>query len=129
VIIGGDLSDLLIGNLLSLYQVPSILLEQQTVESKFRHPQAHFLNADHGDLASMDARTYWVRKAMPPVDYGTPFDSPTLDRGTSEQVVHPVDRPLQSQTGHQRRTPKRLTAFPNARTITVFVGHLRNTRS
>jgi 2-polyprenyl-6-methoxyphenol hydroxylase-like FAD-dependent oxidoreductase len=100
VIIGGGPSGLLMSNLLSLYQVPSILLEQQSVETKFRHPQAHFLNT-----RTMEILQHWmpstynkVKKAMPPVEHWNTFRfTHDMTAEPLAQVVHPVDRPLQAE--------------------------------
>jgi 2-polyprenyl-6-methoxyphenol hydroxylase-like FAD-dependent oxidoreductase len=100
VIIGGGPSGLLMSNFLSLYQVPSILLEAQSVESRFRHPQAHFLNT-----RTMEILQHWmpetynqVCKAMPPVEHWKTFRfTHDMSAEPLAQVVHPVDRPLQAE--------------------------------
>lgn len=128
VIIGGGPSGLLMSNLLSLYQVPSILLEAQTVESKFRHPQAHFLNT-----RTMEILQHWmpdtynqVRKAMPPVEHWNTFRF-THDM-TSEplaQVVHPVDRPLQAEVDANGVLQSDVTVCSEAHALSpCSVGHL-----
>jgi 2-polyprenyl-6-methoxyphenol hydroxylase-like FAD-dependent oxidoreductase len=128
VIIGGGPSGLLMSNLLSLYQVPSILLEQQTVESKFRHPQAHFLNT-----RTMEILQHWmpdtyneVRKAMPPVDHWNTFRfTHDMTAEPLAQVVHPVDRPLQAIVDANGVLQSDLQASQEAHALSpCSVGHL-----
>jgi 2-polyprenyl-6-methoxyphenol hydroxylase-like FAD-dependent oxidoreductase len=44
LIVGGGPTGLFMAHLLQQYQVPFVLLEAQTPDERFRHPQAHFLN-------------------------------------------------------------------------------------
>lgn len=100
-IVGGGPSGLMLSNLLSYsYQVPHVLLERQTVESRFRHPQAHFLNT-----RTMEILRHWlpdvytsVQSEMPPMEHWKSF---RFVNNMSQQdpiahVIHPVDRPLQA---------------------------------
>lgn len=115
VIVGGGPTGLFMGHMLQSYNVPFLLVEAQTPDERFLHPQAHFLNTrtmeiiKHGlgnDLYGQ------IRSAMAPVeewksfyfgptmtsDGAVPSSSPamTSSRITTmmAQVVHPVDRPL-----------------------------------
>jgi 2-polyprenyl-6-methoxyphenol hydroxylase-like FAD-dependent oxidoreductase len=128
VIIGGGPSGLLMSNLLSLYQVPSILLEAQTVESKFRHPQAHFLNT-----RTMEILQHWlpetynqVRKAMPPVEHWNTFRfTHDMTAEPLARVVHPVDRPLPAEVDANGVLQSDTTLRPEAHALSpCSVGHL-----
>ena len=44
LIVGGGPSGLFLAHLLRSYDVPFLLIEAQTPEQRFKHPQAHFLN-------------------------------------------------------------------------------------
>lgn len=99
-IVGGGPTGLMLSNLFSAcYSVPHVLLERQTVEQRFKHPQAHFLNT-----RTMELLKYWlqdchdrIQKAMPPVEEWRSF---RFGASMSAQVPlavvrHPVERPLQ----------------------------------
>lgn len=87
-------------NLLSHnYKVPSVLLESQVTQERFRHPQAHFLNT-----RTVEILRYWlpavyneVQTAMPPVDQWKTFRfvSNMSQADPLAEVLHPVDMPLQ----------------------------------
>jgi 2-polyprenyl-6-methoxyphenol hydroxylase-like FAD-dependent oxidoreductase len=99
-IVGGGPVGLLLSNLLSYsYKVPSILLDAQTVDDRFRHPQAHFLNT-----RTMEILRHWLpvvyestKLAMPAVDEWNSFRfvSSMSQTRPLAKVVHPVSRPLQ----------------------------------
>jgi len=109
---------LLLAHLLRTFTVPSILLERQSVASRFRHPQAHFLNTRsmeilkhgcgcrrRGPSSSTSGSTIYERvcAAMPPVSHWQDFRFGTSMVTSREQqplavVRHPVDRPLQAGT-------------------------------
>jgi 2-polyprenyl-6-methoxyphenol hydroxylase-like FAD-dependent oxidoreductase len=128
VIIGGGPSGLLMSNLLSLYQVPSILLEAQTVESKFRHPQAHFLNTRTMEILQhwMPETYHQVRKAMPPVEHWNTFRfTHDMTAEPLARVVHPVDRPLQAEVDANGVLLSDVTVRSEAHALSpCSVGHL-----
>lgn len=105
VIVGGGPSGLFLSNLLSRnYQVPNLVLEQQTVEKRFRHPQAHFMNTRTMELLRYCLPTLYDQlcDAMPPVEQWKSFRYVSSMSQQQQQdtllaeVVHPVDRPLQA---------------------------------
>jgi 2-polyprenyl-6-methoxyphenol hydroxylase-like FAD-dependent oxidoreductase len=102
-IIGGGPSGLYLSCLLGQMQIPNILLEQQTVQDRFRHPQAHFLNTRTMELLRYTLSATQVQDritaCMPTVEEWQNFrfvhnmrQNPPL-----AQVRHPVDRPLQAR--------------------------------
>jgi len=98
VIIGGGPTGLLLSNLLSLHGVPSVLLEAQSVECRFKHPQAHFLNTRTMEILQhcMPGIHEKVLEAMPPVNQWNTFRFTHNMSATNPlaQVVHPVDLPV-----------------------------------
>ena len=97
-IVGGGPSGLMLSNLLSIYNTPSILFDAQTVEDRFRHPQAHFLNTRTMEILFHEMPSVYerVRKAMPSVEQWRyfQFGHSCVDSGVMARVVHPVDAPL-----------------------------------
>lgn len=98
VIVGGGPSGLTLALLLAQYGVPSHVLEQQSVDARFRHPQAHFLNT-----RTMELLRYWlpdvysdVQHAMPPVHQWESFrfGSDLSQNPPLAEVRHPVRNPL-----------------------------------
>jgi 2-polyprenyl-6-methoxyphenol hydroxylase-like FAD-dependent oxidoreductase len=95
VIVGGGPSGLMLSNLLSTYQVPSVLLEAQSPH--FHHPQAHFLNTRTMEILSAELPETWerVREAMPNVEHWRYFQfGHSASSGIMARVTHPVDVPL-----------------------------------
>ena len=132
IIVGGGPVGLFLSILLSDYQVPHLLLERQSVNSRFRHPQAHFINTRSMELfrtvptttttAVTSNRTNdqegpspsslygRVQRAMAPVRHWQSFRYGTAihDPNPLAEIIHPVDRPLQSKTdanGILRQSP------------------------
>ncbi|CAB9498094.1 dichlorophenol 6-monooxygenase [Seminavis robusta] len=99
-IIGGGPSGLLLSNLLSLYQVPSILVDSQSVEERCRHPQAHFLNTRTMEILRHQLPRIFaqVQHEMTPVRQWQHFQFGynMLPQTALARVLHPVDRPLQA---------------------------------
>jgi 2-polyprenyl-6-methoxyphenol hydroxylase-like FAD-dependent oxidoreductase len=87
-------------SLLASYRIPSILLEAQTAESRFRHPQAHFLNTRTMEILrhSLPAVYKRVLQSMGPVSEWQRFRFTTSmsDDQPLAEVLHFVDRPLQA---------------------------------
>jgi 2-polyprenyl-6-methoxyphenol hydroxylase-like FAD-dependent oxidoreductase len=50
IIVGGGPVGLFLSILLNDYQIPHLLLEKQSFQSRFRHPQAHFINTRSMEL-------------------------------------------------------------------------------
>ena len=117
LIVGGGPTGLFLAHLLRSYNVPFRLIEAQTPEQRFKHPQAHFLNTrtmeilKHGlsyNKTSNSDRPNEVyeeiRNTMPPVEewksfrFGPDMTS-SSEKGTiMAEVVHPVDRPLAAES-------------------------------
>lgn len=109
VIVGGGPTGLFMAHMLQSYRVPFVLLEAQTPQQRFQHPQAHFLNTRsmeilknasqlHPSSSSMYKK---IREAMPPVEEWKSFlFGPDMTSRTERmaKVVHPVDRPLLANT-------------------------------
>jgi 2-polyprenyl-6-methoxyphenol hydroxylase-like FAD-dependent oxidoreductase len=101
LIVGGGPTGLFLANLLQSYQIPFTLLEGQSTQQRFKHPQAHFLNTRTMELLrhTLPPKIYSnIRKAMPPVDEWKAFRfGPDMtSTGTMAEVIHPVDRPLRA---------------------------------
>ncbi len=112
LIVGGGPTGLFLAHLLRSYNVKFRLIEAQTPEQRFQHPQAHFLNTrtmeilKHG-LSYQNNKPNKVyrklRTAMPPVEEWMSFRfGPTMtcskESGTLiAEVIHPVDRPLAAE--------------------------------
>lgn len=115
LIVGGGPTGLYLAHLLRSYNIPFRLLETQTPEQRFRHPQAHFLNTrtmeilKHGlsynnknSSNSIPSNEIYeeLRKAMPPVEEWMSFRfGPNMTCSSARgdilaEVIHPVDRPL-----------------------------------
>ncbi|GKY96343.1 hypothetical protein MPSEU_000594000 [Mayamaea pseudoterrestris] len=99
-IVGGGPSGLFMSILLSQYDVPNVLLEQHSCDSRFRHPQAHFLNTRTMELLKyhLPDETYKkVLHTMPPVDDWTHFRfAYSMSKTPLATVLHPVHQPLQA---------------------------------
>jgi 2-polyprenyl-6-methoxyphenol hydroxylase-like FAD-dependent oxidoreductase len=101
LIVGGGPTGLFLANLLQSYQIPFTLLEAQSTQQRFKHPQAHFLNTRTMEVLrhTLPPKIYSnIRKAMPPVDEWKSFRfGPDMtSTGTMAEVIHPVDRPLRA---------------------------------
>eukprot|EP00980_Cylindrotheca_fusiformis_P006979 scaffold1469_cov119-Cylindrotheca_fusiformis.AAC.23 len=101
LIVGGGPTGLFLANLFQSYQIPFTLLEAQSVQQRFRHPQAHFLNTRTMELLrhTLPSQVYSnIRKAMPPVEEWKSFRfGPDMtSTGTMAEVIHPVERPLRA---------------------------------
>lgn len=130
VIVGGGPTGLMLSNLLSYnYKVPNVLFEAQSVDARFRHPQAHFLNT-----RTMEIIKHWLPDVynrvlldMPPVDHWKSFRFVTdmSQKSPLAEVTHPVDRPLQANcdaNGILREDADRF--IRNADLSVCCVGHL-----
>ena len=98
-IVGGGPSGLLLSNLLSIYRVPSVLVDGQSVEQRCSHPQAHFLNSRTMEILRHQVpRVYdrLVHREMTPVHQWKHFQFGynMLPETQLARVDHPVDRPL-----------------------------------
>lgn len=100
IIVGGGPSGLFLSILLSRYNVPHRLIERQSTESRFRHPQAHFLNTRTMELLRyhLPAHIYArIQDAMPPVHHWKYFRfTHSMSAEPLARVLHAVDRPLQA---------------------------------
>jgi 2-polyprenyl-6-methoxyphenol hydroxylase-like FAD-dependent oxidoreductase len=118
IIVGGGPVGLFLSLLLSEYRVSHVLLERQNVDQRFQHPQAHFLNtrtmellrsyngstSSTGTLSSStpltsDSLYGMIQKHMPLVEHWQSFryGSSVYDCARPlAEIVHPVQRPLQS---------------------------------
>ena len=114
LIVGGGPTGLFLAHLLRSYNVKFRLIEAQTPEQRFKHPQAHFLNTrtmeilKHGlsyeKSSSNPNRPNEVykalRNAMPPVEewmsfrFGPDMTCSSESGTLIAEVIHPVDRPL-----------------------------------
>ncbi len=130
VIVGGGPSGLMLSNLLSCnYKVPNVVVEAQCLKTRFRHPQAHFLNTRTMEILKHCLPSVYKRVLleMPPVDQWKSFRFVTdmSQRSPLAEVIHPVDRPLQANcdaNGVLRGDVKRFTR--NADLSVCSVGHL-----
>jgi 2-polyprenyl-6-methoxyphenol hydroxylase-like FAD-dependent oxidoreductase len=98
-IIGGGPCGLLMSTLLSQYNVPSILIEGQSVEERCKHPQAHFLNTRSMEILKQIPQVYsQLCDQMTPVHQWSHFQFGynMLPATALARVHHPVDRPLQA---------------------------------
>ena len=136
IIVGGGPVGLFLSILLSDYNVPHILLERQSVASRFRHPQAHFINTRSMELfrtvvpdttntppSSLLER---IQSAMSPVRHWQSFRYGTAihDHDPLAEIIHPVDRPLQSNCDangvlSQPTPTERTTTHSNGTTTTT----------
>ena len=90
VIVGGGPSGLMMSNLLSSYSTPSVLLEAQTTESRFQHPQAHFLNTRTMEIMRHELPRL-VREAMTDIENWRYFQfGYSCTTGIMARVVHPL---------------------------------------
>mmetsp|Transcript_4466 Transcript_4466/g.5102 ORF Transcript_4466/g.5102 Transcript_4466/m.5102 type:complete len:837 (+) Transcript_4466:63-2573(+) len=113
LIVGGGPTGLFLAHLLRSFDVPFRLIEEQTPEQLFKHPQAHFLNTrtmeilKHGLSYCNNNRKnnnvfLQLRETMPPVEEWKSFRfGPDMigknsngDDTLMAEVVHPVDRPI-----------------------------------
>ena len=138
VIVGGGPVGLFLASLLSHYQIPSVLLETQSVEQRFRHPAAHFLNTRTMEILASTLPTKVstrIRQAMPPVQEWQTFTwaRNLCDRNPLAKVVHPVHQTLQvGQNANGVLVPPSSTveetlarAFPLTQPLSpCTVGHL-----
>jgi len=85
-----------------MYAISTTVLEQQSVEQRFRHPQAHFLNTRSMELLKhgLSAHVYQqIQAKMPPVHHWQNFSfGGRMDQAPLAVVRHPVDQPLQVGT-------------------------------
>lgn len=118
LIVGGGPTGLFLAHLLRSYNVPFRIIEAQTPEQRFKHPQAHFLNTrtmeilKHGLSYSTSSsnpnhpnEVYTeLRNAMPPVEewmsfrFGPDMTSSSETGTLIAEVIHPVDRPLATES-------------------------------
>ena len=107
LIVGGGPSGLFMSLMLQSYNVPFVLLEAQTPQQRFQHPQAHFLNTRTMEILKHTSSEYItisssilyqrIRDAMPPVEEWKSFifgPNMTSVEKIMAKVIHPVDRPL-----------------------------------
>lgn len=100
VIVGGGPTGLVLSNLLSKYSVPSMLFEAQIPESRFRHPQAHFMNTRTMEIFRSELPKVYkeVLQSMRHVDEWKNFCfGPNMSAEPLAIVQHPVDVPLQAE--------------------------------
>lgn len=100
VVVGGGPCGLMMSNLLSSYRVPSLLLEAQSQENHFQHPQAHFLNTRTMEILrhALPRVYHRVLEAMPDRESWRYFQfGQSCSSGIMARVVHPVDRALDSE--------------------------------
>lgn len=95
-IVGGGPSGLLLSNLLSTYNTPSLLLEARAPDQLFRHPQAHFMNTRTMEILRHSLPDLYIktRDAMPPVEEWRYFSFGYDAVRPIARVVHPVDQPV-----------------------------------
>ena len=100
-IVGGGPVGLFLSNLLSSFQVPSVLVESKPLESCFLHPQAHFLNTRTMEIlrTNLPAAYQRVLSAMPHSDEykNFCFGYNLREKYPLATVVHPVHHPLQME--------------------------------
>jgi 2-polyprenyl-6-methoxyphenol hydroxylase-like FAD-dependent oxidoreductase len=100
LIVGGGPTGLFLALLLARYDVQSIVLERQSVEERFRHPRAHFLNTRTMEILRHHLPDVYtsVRAAMPAVDEWKHFrfGGCSLRDPNAIRVKHAVDIPLQA---------------------------------
>mmetsp|Transcript_14397 Transcript_14397/g.22187 ORF Transcript_14397/g.22187 Transcript_14397/m.22187 type:complete len:681 (+) Transcript_14397:64-2106(+) len=100
VIVGAGPSGLMLSNLLSKYDVPSLVLEAQPYNQLFKHPQAHFLNTRTMEIMRYSLPNLYenVIEAMPPAEewryFSFGYSASSSSSGCMARVVHPVDQPL-----------------------------------
>jgi len=101
-IVGGGPCGLLLSNLLSLYKVPSVLIDGQSIEKRCSHPQAHFLNTRTMEILRFLMPTVYQRvlEQMAPVRQWKHFQFGynMFSHKSLARVDHPVDRPLLANT-------------------------------
>ena len=117
LIVGGGPTGLFLAHLLRSFKIPFRLIEAQTPEQRFKHPQAHFLNTrtmeilKHGlsyiksENSDQSNEIYeQIRNAMPSVEEWKSFRfgpdmTCSAENGTiMADVIHPVERPLASES-------------------------------
>ena len=99
VIIGGGPTGLFLANLFQRYQTPFVLLEAQTTDARFSHPQAHFLNTRSMEVIKHSVPSVFstMMQHMRPVEeWNTFLFGPNMCDGFLARVVHPVHQPLQA---------------------------------
>jgi 2-polyprenyl-6-methoxyphenol hydroxylase-like FAD-dependent oxidoreductase len=100
LIVGGGPTGLFLSLLLARYNVPCIVFEKLSVEERFQHPQAHFLNTRTMEILRHSLpRVYQkVQQAMAPVTEWHTFrlGGANLRDPNAIVVQHPVDIPIQA---------------------------------
>lgn len=128
IIVGGGPTGLLLSLLLARYEVPSIVLEKQSVEQRFQHPQAHFLNTRTMEILKHYLPDIYqrVRSAMPCVSLWRYFRfGASLKDPDAIVVRHPVDIPLQADLDANGVLLQDFDESKHTRDLSpVTVGHL-----
>lgn len=99
MIVGGGPAGLFLAHMLTFYNVPFQLLECQTPEQRFRHPQAHFLNTRTMELLKHTNVYHKIQQDMlPPEEWSQfHFGYNMMTKDPLARVLHPVDRPIRAE--------------------------------